>query len=124
MLPLPAAVQLAAPVATQVQLALRGGRNVESWLAGCHITQDEGQYRLKPGFYPWLVAVTLHQVPPIPGVCIKPRLVQTPDYAQAMELWRAEVRNLRPDLVRIAAEEPGSAAAEAAKRLLKQIDAD
>jgi hypothetical protein len=105
-----------------VRLAVRGGLNVESWLSGRHITRDDGLYRLAPGHHPWLIAVTLRQVPPVPGVCIRPSLIQVPDYDRAMDLWRRELKTYQADLVRLAAEDPKSDAAAAARRLLKQID--
>jgi hypothetical protein len=105
-----------------VRLAVRGGSNVESWLSGRHIIRDDGLYRLAAGHHPWLIAVTLRQVPPIPGVCIRPTLVQVPDHDRAMQVWREEVKALRPDLVRLAAEDPRSDAAAVAQRLLKQVD--
>ena len=105
-----------------VRLAVKGGSYAESWLSGHRIGRDDGLYRLEPGHYPWLIAITMGPIPPVPKICMRPSLCQVPEWTRAMEIWREEAAAFRPELVRITADDPTSAEAAAARVLLGQIE--
>ena len=106
---------------TVVQVELRGGTNATAWMSG-RLISDGGLYRLAPGFYHWLVAVTIRRLPPIETVMMGPRLLEQPDHDVAMQRWRNQVRAYRAELQQVTVDDPESREAVLARRLLSDLD--
>jgi hypothetical protein len=95
------------------------------WLAGQRLAGEDTTYRLRPGYYPWLVAVTIQRekLPPIGDFALSFGLVQVADWPRAVEAWHRQTAPWRGELLKVAGADPDTPEAAQARAILQQLDA-
>jgi hypothetical protein len=106
-----------------VKFGMKGESLAEFWVAGQKIAADTA-YQLAPGYYPWLVVVTLDRkkLPPFGDFALSFGLVQVPDWPRVVEAWRAQTAPWRGELLKIAAADPDTPEATQARAIVQQLD--